>query len=169
MEEAKELSVLNSVLKEVNNDENVTYTRQLIELRADLDSRLTGAIEWYGKQIELEKNNDEQLVALDKLQKAEYEYNLRRATIIKEYLEKVSKLKPDLIGAINNEDLPIYSKSRYIGDVKKYTGVLNGLSYYLRLDKDGNIEIFNDPKFSSFISKQVYDPSEWKADIIDII
>lgn len=165
MEEEKELSVL----KEVNNGENTSYTRQLIELRADLDSRLTGAIEWYGKQIELEKNNDEQLVALDKLQKAEYEYNSRRTAIIKEYLDKVSKLKPDLVGAINSGDLPVYSKSRYIGDVGKYEGIINGLTYYIKLNKDGDIDIFNDPKFSSFISKQVYDPSEWKNDIIDII
>ncbi len=165
MEEEKELSVL----KEVVNCENVNYTRQLIELRADLDSRLTGAIEWYGKQIELEKNNDEQLVAIDKLQKAEYEYNSRRVAIVKEYLDKVSKLKLDLVGAINSGELPVYSKSRYIGDVGKYIGVINGLSYYIKLNSDGNIDIFNDPKFSSFISKQMYDPSEWENDIIDII
>lgn len=161
MEVAKEKDI--NIIDEI---EHVNYTRKILELRANLDKRLTDAIEWYGKQIELDKNNDEQIIALQKIQNTELEYAERRTKIIKDYLDKVSKLTPDLIA---DKSDAIYSKARYNGDVGKYDKIHVGLTYYLKLNDTGLMEIFDDPEFKKFILKTEYVPNEWIRAVVDII
>ena len=145
--------------------EHKNYARQLLELKNDLDNRLNTTIEWYAKQVELDKNNEEPLIVIDKLQRTEFEFNERRSIIMKEYIEKASKLIPDRIGY----NYPIYNKAMYIGPIKKYEGILGGFNYYIKLQETGDIEIFDDVEFKKYICTIQYIPEEWRIQILDII
>lgn len=142
-----------------------SYSRQLLELKNQLDERLNTTIEWYAKQVELDKNNEEQLVMIDKLQRTEFEFNERRTNILKEYMDKVSKLVPD---RISNSGLT-YIKAMYIGNIGKYDRILGGFDYYLKFNHDGTIDIFDDAEFSKFISTIDYIPNEWRLHKLDIL
>jgi hypothetical protein len=149
----------------LNELEHKNYARKLLELKNDFDNRLNTTIEWYAKQVELDKNNEDPLVVIERLQKTEYEFNERRSLIVKEYMDKASKLIPDRIG----RKYPVYNKAMYLGDIKKYEGILGGFNYYIKLKDDGNIDIFDDAEFSKFIITVPYIPEEWRVHILDII
>ena len=163
----KDQDVIREAIKEEENTTPINYTRKIMELREGLDSRLNNIVEWYGKQVELDKNNDDQLIVIDRLQKTEFEYNEKRAKVIKEYMDKASKIVPDRMGESGSN--MIYFKARYIGDVKKYEKILCGMDYYLHLKVDGNIDIYNDAKFSKYLTRIEYIPTEWQSLIVDII
>ena len=154
-----------NVTQEELGFEHKNYARQLLELKNDFDNRLNTTIEWYAKQVELDKNNEEPLVVIDKLQRTEFEFNERRAAIVKEYIEKASKLIPDRIG----HKYPVYNKAMYMGPIKKYKGILGGFSYYIKLQESGDIEVFDDVDFKKYICTIQYIPEEWRIQILDII
>jgi hypothetical protein len=145
--------------------EKKNYSRQLLELKDQLDERLNTTIEWYAKQVELDKCNEEQLIMIDKLQRTEFEFNERRSNIIREYMDKVARLVPD---RITNSGLT-YIKAMYIGKISKYNGILGGFDYYLKFNDNGTLDIYDDAEFTKFITNIDYIPNEWRLHKLDII
>lgn len=163
----KDQDAIREAIKEEESTTPINYTRKIMELRDNLDNRLNNIVEWYGKQIELDKNNDDQLIVIERLQKTEFEYNEKRAKVMKEYMDKVAKIVPDRIGDTGSN--MIYFKARYMGDVGKYERINSAMDYYLHLKSDGNIDVYDDAKYSRFLININYNPSEWQSLIVDII
>ena len=76
----------------------------------------------------------------------------------------MGEYEEDLKNIVSNhsfkKDYPFYHKWMYVGDVGRYSGIINGLSYFIK-EFDDYIEVYNDVKFSSHICKIKYEESEW--------
>ncbi len=135
-----------------------SFDRMKLELDSRYFNRMEAADSLYEKEYTLANNNDEELYRRTKIENVQKDHAKNIEKIFTDYCVELNECKEKYEPKTNP---PYYFKMTYIGDVNKYKGLINGLSYFIK-KYDDHIDVFSDVKFSSHLCKIPFDETEWK-------
>ena len=135
------------------------YQRKKLELDYKYDQKRLTETDYCDKEMELANNNDDEMHRRLKAASIKSDYENRMKRIQEEYDKELEEIKLKYVPKYNK---PYYFKWMYIGDVSKYERIINGLSYYVKLNEFDKLSVYDDVKFSKLIAEIAYIPSEWR-------
>lgn len=146
------------VLDNFDHDAQIQQ-RKILELNEHYDNLIDTEVDYYSRELRLANNNEDELLRRVKVRDVENDHQNKMKKLNEEYEKELSEIKEKFEPKYTK---PYYFKWVYIGPVKKYERIICGLSYFIKQDEFDNLEVFSDVKFSSFVNKVKYIPSEWK-------
>lgn len=142
----------------IDVDANILQRKKL-ELDEKYIERRNTETDFYLRELEIANNNDDEMLRRTKVKDVCNDHAAMTAKLYEDYANDLKEIQEKYEPKYNK---PYYFKWIYTGPVNKYSGVVNGLSYFIKLDEYDNIEIFGDVKLSKFITKIKYLTEEWR-------
>lgn len=142
-----------------------TFQRKKLELDDKYSKRVDTESSFYAKERELANNNDDEMIRRIKVAAIDSDFERSMTKLNEDYQKELKELEDD-----NQEECytrPYYFKWLYMGPVGKYT-FPNGktihavMTYYIKLDENDRLFVYNDAKFTDFLGEIDYIQEEWK-------
>ena len=141
-----------------------TFQRKKLELDARYESKKNTEEEFYGREISLANNNDDEIIRRTKIESINADHIKAIEKLNNDYQTELAEIEAKYEQKYSS---PFYYRWIYTGPVGKYKfseekNIVCGLSYYVKLEEPSKLSVYNDSKYSSLVGQIVYDKSEWR-------